>query len=174
MTDTEVLAQLDRRDGRRPPIPDVVQALVAVRDRRLAAAVPAVLIWLRDTDITIVDSACEALAALAAREAVPELLDLLRLEAEDERRIDCAVDPFGWYEPPPRESAALALGALGAREAIPALVRQLGDALAGPRAGAAEALGLLGARQARAALEALLLDPDAHVRQKAAEALRAL
>ncbi len=174
MTDAELLARLTRRDGWRPSVTEVVFALAEVRRRRLLAAVPATLAWLRDSDISIVDSACDTLVALGAREAVPELLDLLRPEAEGERRIDCVVDPFGWYEPPPREAAALALGALGAREAIPALLRQLGDEFAGPRAGAAEALGLLGAEEARAAIEALLQDPDAHVRLKAAEALRAL
>ncbi|HOX44493.1 MAG TPA: HEAT repeat domain-containing protein [Myxococcota bacterium] len=174
MTDAELLAQLARRDGWSPSVTEVVFALAEVRRRRLAAAAPAALSWLRDSDICIVDSVCDTLVALEAHEAIPELLDLLRPEAEDERRINCVVDPFGWYEPPPREAAALALGALGAREAIPALLRQLGDEFAGPRAGAAEALGRLGAREARAAIEALLQDPDAHVRRKAEEALRAL
>lgn len=167
----ELLSRLARRDL---AVPDVVEALVAVRTRRSFAALPAVLSWLRDADLTIVDAACGTIAALGSREAIPELLDLLRPEAEVERRIDCAVDPFGWYEPPPRESAALALGALGAREAIPLLLKQLADELAGPRAAAATALATLGATEARGALARLQADPEPFVREAAVAALARL
>ena len=98
-----------------------------VRDQGLVDAVPLLVSWLRDTDLTIVDVASATLARFGAREAVPDLLDLLREEAEADRHINCAVDPFGWYEPPPRESAAFALGELCAREAIPVLERLRGD-----------------------------------------------
>jgi HEAT repeat protein len=169
-SETEVLKILATRPAK---VTEVVGAIAAVRDQRLRAAIPAVLQWLVDSDIAIVDVACDAIVAVGAREAVPDLLDLLRPEAEGERRINCVVDPFGWYEPPPRESAALALGSLGAREAIPALVRLLGDELAGPREAAVVALGVLQAREAREAVSRLLEDESPRVQKAAQQALEA-
>ena len=143
LMDDQVVALLADRGSH---VFDVALAIGAVRDRRLVQAVPLVIAWLRDTDISIVDAAAATLAALGAKEAVPELIDLLRLEAEDERRINCAVDPFGWYEPPPRESAAAALGMLGATEAVPQLTALLDDPISGVREQAAAALERLGSR----------------------------
>jgi HEAT repeat protein len=170
-SETKVRAILAQRQA---PIIEVQRAIGAVRDQRMRAAIPAVIEWLKDTDLTVVDSACEAIAAVRAREAIPDLLDLLRPEAEAERRIHCVVDPFGWYEPPPRESAAFALGEIGAQEAVPALLRLLADELPGPREAAATALGRLRATQAREAIARLLGDGELRVRDAAKDALRAL
>ena len=168
LVEEEALSRLARRDL---SVSDVLEALAVVRARRLFAAVPGVVSCLRDSDIAVVDSACETLTALGATEAIPDLLDLLRPEAEVERRINCAVDPFGWYEPPPRECAATALGALGAQEAIPRLILQLGDEFAGPRAAAARALAALGASDAFAPIAQLQNDPESVVRDAAVAAL---
>lgn len=139
-TPEQALSVLADRKAR---VVDVVRAVAAVRDNDLRQAVPLLVGWLRDTDIAIVDVASATLARFGAREAIPDLLDLLRPEAEDERRINCVVDPFGWYEPPPRESAAFALGELGALEAVPALRGLREDPVPGVREAACAALARL-------------------------------
>lgn len=180
MEDERVAPEPDERElqtvlaDRGAPISQVLRAMLVVRRRRLTWAASLVRAWLRDSDITQVDSACETLAALGDLDSVPDLLDLLRPEAEDERRINCVVDPFGWYEPPPRESAAAALAALGVREAIPALAALLDDRLAPVRDAAARALGSLEAEEAREALAARSEDPDERVREAVRAALARL
>jgi len=82
-----------------------------------SGAVPLLLAYLRNTDLTVVESACNALARLEAREAIPDLLDLLRPDAEKERHIDGSGDPSGWYETRPRASALAALTTLRVLEA---------------------------------------------------------
>ena len=83
--------------------------------------------YLRNTDLTVVEAACNALVRLGAREATTDLLDLLRPAAEEERKIDCGGDPFGWYEAPPRASALSALTALRVTEAERGARALLGD-----------------------------------------------
>jgi len=102
-------------------------AISIVAGARPPGAAALLRAYLRDTDLTVVEAACNALARLGAREATPDLLDLLRPAAENERHIDCGGDPFGWYEAPPRASALLALTALGVAEAEAGARALLGD-----------------------------------------------
>ncbi|MBI2267551.1 MAG: HEAT repeat domain-containing protein [Armatimonadetes bacterium] len=95
-----------------------------------------------------------ALAALDAREAIPQLMGLLR-------------DGDPWV----RGEAAEALGLLGAGEAIPQLMDLLSDKDWKERWSAAKALGLLGARETIPQLMNLLSDEDSSVQGSAAEAL---
>jgi hypothetical protein len=83
--------------------------------------------YLRNTDLTVVEATCNALARLGVREATSDLLDLLRPAAEEGRKIDCGGDPFGWYEAPPRASALSALTALRVTQAEPGARALLGD-----------------------------------------------
>lgn len=102
-------------------------AICIVSSARPPAAVALLRGYLRDTDLTVVEATCNALACLGAKEATSDLLDLLRPAAEAERNIDCGGDPFGWYEAPPRASALAALTTLRVTEAERGARALLGD-----------------------------------------------
>jgi len=106
---------------------ELKKAIQVVGETSPRGAVPLLRGYLRNTDLTVVEAACSSLARLGAREAIADLLDLLRPEAENERNIDCSGDPFGWHEAPPRASALLALTVMRVVEAEPAVSRLLSD-----------------------------------------------
>ena len=112
---------LERLRSRPFLVVEIAPAIWAVRDQRVREAIPLLLGYLRETDRLVVWDACVALGFLGAREAIPDLLDLLRPEAAAERGIVGIPDPFGWYEESPQESAIEGLKLLRATEALPAL-----------------------------------------------------
>jgi HEAT repeat protein len=153
------------------PSVDICRAIHVVRDARISDAAPVLRAFLRDTDATVVWSACRALGSLRARDAIADLFDLLRPEAADERRIDCVVDPFGAYVEYPAESAIEGLALMDAAEAIPKLVECLRAERDGTRLAAVRALTALGASEATTRVAGLLSDRDSGVRDAAREFL---
>lgn len=91
----------------------------------LGDAVPILRDFLRDADIEVVEWACRVLGLVGARECLPDLLDLLRPEAREERTLT-AVFPFGDRRSSyPDESAMHALRLMRAIETVPDIVRCL-------------------------------------------------
>jgi HEAT repeat protein len=121
VTGEEALAAIARKDSRLLGDAVVDAANLAPREQAIAALTSC----LRGVDFSVAADAAWQLGRLKALEAVPQLVDLLRPEAETERGITGFPDPFGWYEPVPRTAAAEALGMIGAKEAIPALAQVL-------------------------------------------------
>lgn len=161
------------RDQRlREVTPGVAVGLAPPGDPRLREAIPILIAFLRDTDAAMVWTACQTLGFLGAREAVPDLIDLLRPEAARERHIDCRVDPFGWYQEFPEESAIEGLKLMGATEAIPSLIVCLDAERDGTRSAAVDALQILGAREAATKVATLLADRAPSVRAVAEKFLR--
>jgi HEAT repeat protein len=115
-----------------------------LEDPRFREAIPILREFLRDADEVTVGWACETLGWLGAREALPDLLDLLRPEAEQERRIVYRGHYF-WHEARPDESAAYGLKLMGATEAIPQLLACLRSEHENGRTAALDALEGLGA-----------------------------
>jgi HEAT repeat protein len=173
VSDDSPVAQLVRLRGTPEATPiDICRAIHVVRDAGLHDAAPALRAFLRDTDATVVWSACQALGTLRARDAIADLIDLLRPEAAAERRIDCAVDPFGAYVEYPAESAIEGLSLMGAVEAIPDLVKCLQAERDGTRLAAVKALARLGASHMTTQVAGLRADRDPAVRAAAGEFLR--
>jgi hypothetical protein len=156
------------------PIHERAEAIFTLRDRGDRRAIPALRALLRGTDMTICGAASEALGVLGARAAIPDLMDLLRDEAPEERGIDCFQDPFGWVEDSPRECALRGLGQLRAVEAIPAIRALLRSGEPFVRREAVRALARIGAREALPEIATLFQDPEAQVREAAREAAREL
>jgi predicted phage tail protein len=102
-------------------------------------------------------AAAQALAALDAREEIPDLREMLRDGDEDVR-----------------QAAVQALAALWGREAIPDLREMLRDGHWRVRQAAVQALAALDAREEIPDLREMLRDGDEDVRQAAAQALAAL
>jgi HEAT repeat protein len=121
------------------------------------AAVPGLIIGLKDPDFYVRRAAARALGMKAWPAAVPALAAALN-------------DP----EQLVRRAAAQALGWPMAAEAVPALVAHLEDPDLHVRRAIAEALGNIGpgAVDALSALGTALEDPDAGVRENSAEAMR--
>jgi len=133
-------------------------------------------------------SAIWALKDLGAKEAIPDIVPLLKDQDENIRgRVVEALSKLGAKEAIPdivpllkdsdevvRCSAVDALKELGAKEAIPALVPLLKDSDEVVRRSAVDALKELGAKEAIPALVPLLKDSDKAVRRRAVEALDSL
>ena len=111
------------RDERlRRAVPGQAPRTIRVGGRPLEDAVPVLRAFLRDTEMDIVFWACQILGWLEAREALPDLLDLLRREAPAERRIEIPFVFEDWGLSYPDESAMYALQLMGATDTIPILV----------------------------------------------------
>ncbi len=117
-----------------------------------AAAIPLWRALLRDPEPRVRSTAAGALGWFGAREAIPELLELLK-------------------DPDARLGAMRALGELGLREAIPRIVPFLEDRDGWVRWGAARTLSKLGAKEGTPALLKLLEDEDSGLRGNAASLL---
>jgi HEAT repeat protein len=146
-----------------------VRDRVPLDDPRFRGAVPVLRTLLRDADLQTVEWACQTLGWLKAREALPDLFDLLRPQATEERHIDCFFDPFGWHEPFPDESALYALELMGDAETIPQVLGCARSGRENVRTAALDALDGLGAG---VEIARLLLDVAAPVRQSAVDHLR--
>jgi HEAT repeat protein len=169
---------------------EAVRALVAMG----SGGVPALVHALSHTNLIIRGSAAAALGAIGppAAEAVPVLLERLRVEDDDNARDAAAaalgeiagcddrvlaelLQMLGDDRPALRAAAAEGLGHMRAQapSAVPALVRALTDREGTVRAAAAEGLGQLRAL-AKSAVPALILarqDSDEKVKEEATEAL---
>jgi HEAT repeat protein len=95
---------------------------IRVGGRPLGDAVPVLREFLRDAEMDVVFWACQILGWLEAREALPDLLDLLRPEAPAERRIAIPFVFEDWGLSYPDESAMYALELMKAVETVPILV----------------------------------------------------
>ena len=162
-----VAEALERLRSRPVRVVDIIPAVRVVRDERVMEAVPLLIGYLRDTDQLVVWDACVALGLLGAREAIPDLLDLLRPEAAAERGIICIPDPFGWYEESPQEGAIQGLKLLKATEAVPVLVGLLNTAHEITRAAVVDALMTLGASEEAPRIAPLIVDESSRVRRAA-------
>ncbi|HKV75730.1 MAG TPA: M56 family metallopeptidase [Gemmatimonadales bacterium] len=118
------------------------------------AAVPALLIALKDPEVAVRRAAAQSLANLEDIRTVPGLIEALK-DADKEVR----------------ESAAGGLGNLKDERAIDGLILLLKDSDAGVRAAAVEALGNLESAKAIPGLTAALSDTDKDVRRQAISAL---
>jgi hypothetical protein len=174
-TDGDLVAVLARLRQDPDAVPQAADdAIMAIRDRRirdrvplddpqLRAAIPVLMSFLRDTNTVTLEWACQTLGWLKAREALPDLLDLLRPEAAAERNIQSIpVFPFAMPYPEADEAAINALRIMGATEVVPQLLDALGSPNANARTAACDALEGL---QAEPQLAAQLVHGDARVRE---------
>jgi HEAT repeat protein len=169
----------------RDPSPEVREkVLLGLAGAGVREAAVEILPLLQSKERTDRTYACYALGTLRARQAIPDLLPLVR---RDEEALGSAIQALGLLrarEAAPeiqkhlghpedfvRSAAAKAMGELGRREAVPDLIPLLKDPHNFARAFAALSLGELGARDRIPDLVALLSDPDGEVRCNAARAL---
>jgi HEAT repeat protein len=168
---------------------EIVPVMMALRDHRLAAsstgqppreirlgqrrldeAIPVLRDFLHDAHMQVLEWACQTLGWLDAREAMPDLLDLLRPEAAAERRIAVPFVFEDWGLSYPDESAMYALQLMKATEAIPSLAALLASE---SKRTVATAEDTLEAMEAAPYVAGLLARDDARLRDAAAEFLRA-
>ena len=114
-----IMALRDRR--LRDAAPGQSPREVQLGDRRLGEVVPVLRDFLHDAEMEVVEWACQLLGWLEAREAIPDLLDLLRPEAAVERRISVPLVFEDWGLSYPDESAMYALRLMNATDVIPSL-----------------------------------------------------
>jgi HEAT repeat protein len=180
-----------------PPAGEIEAAIAYARESGLRAAVPFLPPYLRDAPYFLANAACRALGWLEAVELLPDLLDLLRPAAAQERGLfptdylnyddtpqDGALEAFEHLAGTEAGRALIPLVAHGdeavraaARGAVPELLRLLEDVSltsASWRRQALRALEVIGAADTIDAVTRCLEDPDRHVREAAAAALRTL
>jgi HEAT repeat protein len=142
---------------------------IRLGERRLGEAVPVLRDFLRDADMEVVARAGQTLAWLDAREAVPDLIDLLRPEAVAERRIAIPLVFENWGLSYPDEGAMYALQLLKATDAIPNVAACLASESERTRQSARETLQAL---DAAPYVARLLAADDARLRAEAADFFR--
>jgi len=120
--DVEALVRL--REDPAAGMQETIDAIHRLRDRCIEAgalpeAVPVLRSFLRDADMDVVAWAAQTLGHMGAREAVPDLLDLLRPEAPQERRIAIPLVFEDWGLDYPDEAGMYALRLMKATDTIP-------------------------------------------------------
>jgi len=141
---------------------------IRLGQRSLGQAVPVLRDFLRDADMEVVAWAGQTLAWLDAREAMPDLLDLLRPEAVAERRIAIPIVFEDWGLSYPDEGAMYALQLLKATDAIPNVAACLASENERTRQAA---VNTLQAMDAAPHVARLLARDDARLRAAAADFL---
>src|SRR4030095_7230913 len=144
-TDDDLAALVRLRQDPTAGVQETIDVLHRLRDRCFkggvpAEAVPVLRAFLRDADMQVVEWAAQTLGHMGAREAVPDLLALLRPEAAAERNITIPFVFEDWGLDYPDESGMYALRLMKVTDAVPDIAACLTSKSARPRHTAAHTL----------------------------------